>query len=158
MKVGRSELKEDIQKVRLVRRKWNDVEIRLDANQAWTLKEAKEILSAFADCHLAYCEEPLQNPQELPQLKKFCEVNLALDETLWKDPELVKSIQNNIFEQGPLKSHIRLMTQHTNVTSLRSANAQRGSLTAAPGSFSAQRVDDEFTQFELDQLEATIIV
>ena len=81
MKVGRSELKEDIQRVRLVRRKWNDVEIRLDANQAWTLKEAKEILSALADCHLAYCEEPLQNPHELPQLKKSCQVNLALDET-----------------------------------------------------------------------------
>ena len=72
------------------------MEIRLDANQAWTLTEAKEILSALADCHLAYCEEPLQNPNELPQLKKFCEVNLALDETLWKDPELAKSIQNNI--------------------------------------------------------------
>ena len=96
MKVGRSELKEDIQRVRLVRRKWNDVEIRLDANQAWTLTEAKEILSALMDCHLAYCEEPLQNPQELPQLKKSCEVNLALDETLWKDPELAKSIQDNI--------------------------------------------------------------
>ena len=96
MKVGRSELKEDIHRVRLVRRQWTDVEIRLDANQAWTLTEAKEILSALADCNLAYCEEPLQNPHELPQLKKSCEVNLALDETLWKDPELAKLIQNNI--------------------------------------------------------------
>ena len=64
----------------------------LDANQADT-ERGKEILSTLADCHLAYCEEPLQNPQELPQLKKFCEVNLAIDETLWKDPELAKSIQ-----------------------------------------------------------------
>lgn len=96
IKVGRKELKEDIQRVRLVRRQWADVEIRLDANQAWTLTEAEEILCALADCNLAYCEEPLHNPQELPQLRKSCEVNLALDETLWKDPELARSIQNNI--------------------------------------------------------------
>ena len=96
IKVGRRELEEDIQRVRLVRRQWTGVEIRLDANQAWTLTEAKEVLSSLADCNLAYCEEPLQNPQELPQLKRSCEVNLALDETLWKDPELARSIQDNV--------------------------------------------------------------
>ncbi|MFZ8994511.1 MAG: o-succinylbenzoate synthase [bacterium] len=96
IKVGRRELEEDIQRVRLVRRQWTDVEIRLDANQAWTLTEAKEVLSSLADCNLAYCEEPLQNPQELPQLRRSCEVNLALDETLWKDPELARSIQDNV--------------------------------------------------------------
>ena len=108
MKVGRSELKEDIQRVRLVRRKWNDVEIRLDANQAWTLKEAKEILSALADCHLAYCEEPLQNPQELPQLKKSCEVNLALDETLWKRSRVgeIDSKQHSCLYSGQPKPGI----------------------------------------------------
>lgn len=96
IKVGRRELEEDIQRVRLVRRQWTGVEIRLDANQAWTLTEAKEVLSSLADCNLAYCEEPLQNPQELPQLRRSCEVNLALDETLWKDPDLAKAIQDNV--------------------------------------------------------------
>ena len=96
IKVGRWELEEDIQRVRLVRRQWADVEIRLDANQAWTLTKAKEVLSSLADCNLAYCEEPLQNSQELPQLKRSCEVKLALDETLWKDPELARSIQDNV--------------------------------------------------------------
>ena len=96
IKVGREELKKDIKKVRLVRRQWADVEIRLDANQAWALTEAEEVLCALADCNLAYCEEPLHDPQALPQLKKSCGVNLALDETLWKDPDLARSIQNNI--------------------------------------------------------------
>ena len=96
IKVGRRKLEEDIQRVRLVRRQWTDVEIRLDANQAWTLTEAKEVLSVLSDCNLAYCEEPLQNPQELPQLERSCEVNLALDETLWKDPELARSFQDNV--------------------------------------------------------------
>ena len=96
IKVGRGELKEDIQKVRVVRRQWADVEIRLDANQAWTLTEAEDVLCALEDCNLAYCEEPLQDPRELPQLKKSCGVNLALDETLSRDPELERLIQNNL--------------------------------------------------------------
>jgi O-succinylbenzoate synthase len=96
IKVGRGELKEDIQRVRIVRRQWGDVAIRLDANQAWALTEAKEVLCALEDCNLAYCEEPLQDPRELPQLKKSCEVNLALDETLARDPELERLIQNNL--------------------------------------------------------------
>jgi O-succinylbenzoate synthase len=96
LKVGREKPLEDIRRIHLVREQWADVEFRVDANQAWTLAEAKEVLCAVEDCNLAYCEEPLQNPQEFLQLKEFCSVRLALDETLWRDPELVTLIQESL--------------------------------------------------------------
>ncbi len=96
IKVGRGELKDDIQRVQEVRRQWADVEIRLDANQAWTLTEAKNVLCALEDCNLAYCEEPLINPRELPKLMKICGVNIALDETLSRDPELERLLQKTV--------------------------------------------------------------
>jgi O-succinylbenzoate synthase len=83
LKVGRGELRADIELVRSVGdRLTNEVQLRLDANQAWTLEQATEFLRATENVDLEYIEEPLQNPNELETLFSKTGVRYALDETL----------------------------------------------------------------------------
>ncbi|MBN1482252.1 o-succinylbenzoate synthase [candidate division KSB1 bacterium] len=82
IKVGRGDAAADIRMLRDM----NDligphIKIRLDANRAWTLKEAVHFARSIAALNIDYVEEPLQTPE---LLKDFAETGLAvaLDESL----------------------------------------------------------------------------
>ena len=60
LKVGREDLRLEIDLVKEVRRCLPaEVQLRLDANQAWTFAEATEFLEAIGDIDLEYIEEPV---------------------------------------------------------------------------------------------------
>ncbi|MCW9024286.1 MAG: o-succinylbenzoate synthase [Gammaproteobacteria bacterium] len=60
------------------------VQLRLDANQAWTFSEASKFIAACRGLPIESLEEPLQqpDPQQLEQLQKQCSFPLAIDESM----------------------------------------------------------------------------
>jgi L-alanine-DL-glutamate epimerase-like enolase superfamily enzyme len=55
--------------------------IRLDANGAWTVAEARATLDALAPAGIELCEEPVRGARELAECSEVTEVPLAIDET-----------------------------------------------------------------------------
>lgn len=58
-----------------------DVALRLDANGAWTLAEARAHLRALAPSRIELCEEPVHGVEALRELADEVDVPLAMDET-----------------------------------------------------------------------------
>lgn len=82
LKVGRAEVSADVERVRALRRGLGeDVELRLDANRAWSVEEAKTFLSETSEITLAYIEEPVSDPECLPALVDATGCPVAIDET-----------------------------------------------------------------------------
>ena len=85
LKVGASPIAADARKVASLRTAIeNDLSIRLDANRAWTLKQAETALHAFYPYGIEFLEEPLRSPQpgDMRRLSDATGVALALDESL----------------------------------------------------------------------------
>ncbi|MFA9415623.1 mandelate racemase/muconate lactonizing enzyme family protein [Natrinema sp. HArc-T2] len=60
LKVGLRTVEDDIERVRRVREAVGpDVELRADANEAWTYEQAQSALEAFADLDVSMLEQPL---------------------------------------------------------------------------------------------------
>ena len=62
------------------------MELRLDANRAWSLSDALEFAHGIAGVQIEYLEEPLQNPAALPAFHEHSGLSVALDETLLEQP------------------------------------------------------------------------
>lgn len=83
MKVGRSEWGEDVRLAAAVRERLGpDIELRLDANRAWSFEMAAEFSRNIADIGIAFIEEPLRDWHGLARLWEATRVPFALDETL----------------------------------------------------------------------------
>ena len=87
LKVGRSTIQKDIERVRLARKILGDeIPLRLDANRAWEWDDAVKFAEAVQDFNIEYCEEPLLDSNKLEKLHLQTGMPLALDETLWYAP------------------------------------------------------------------------
>ena len=86
IKVGRHTLDEDLEFVHSVYREYPDINVRIDANRAWTLQIAQTFLDATRDLAFDYIEEPLKDKSQLAAFARASHVPLALDETL-REPE-----------------------------------------------------------------------
>ena len=88
LKAGRRSVEEDVERVRHVRDAVGpDVELRVDANEAWTYEEAATALEAFADLDVALLEQPLpagalEGHADLRADDRGEGVGIALDEGL----------------------------------------------------------------------------
>lgn len=60
----------------------DDVELRLDANGAWTVDEAVERLRAAASCRIAYVEQPVADLEGLAAVRAVSPVPVAADEAV----------------------------------------------------------------------------
>ncbi len=60
--------------------------IRLDANGAWTLSEARTMLAALAPLGIELCEEPVHGVEAIAELSRTSEIDLAIDESA-REPE-----------------------------------------------------------------------
>ncbi|MCL4218076.1 MAG: o-succinylbenzoate synthase [Candidatus Hydrogenedentes bacterium] len=97
MKVGRMAIKDEVELVRDVIRLSQDefgdeLDLRLDANRAWTYKQALQfasVLGAAPREYIEYIEEPLANAEELARFIMAEELPIALDETIVRDPMLL---------------------------------------------------------------------
>ena len=86
IKVGRQEFDEDIEFVHSVCYENPDIDVRIDANRAWTLQIAQKFLDATRHLEFDYIEEPLKDKSQLAAFARASHVPLALDETL-REPE-----------------------------------------------------------------------
>ncbi|MFB6293787.1 MAG: mandelate racemase/muconate lactonizing enzyme family protein [Halonotius sp.] len=84
LKVGSRAVDEDIERVRAVREAIGDaVEIRVDANGAWSESAAETAITAFADLDVAYVEQPLANDALAAHNRLRGQgIDIALDESL----------------------------------------------------------------------------
>lgn len=76
---------DDVARVRAIRELFGRAaSIRLDANGAWTLPEAVEILGALAPCDIAAVEEPLVGggADDLIRLRQATPIPVVVDESL----------------------------------------------------------------------------
>lgn len=86
MKVGRPEWREDVQRVRAVRRALPDhVTLMCDANQGWDLKTAVRILPYLEEAEIDWIEEPL-HPDDVEghaRLAASTRIPIAVGESLY---------------------------------------------------------------------------
>ncbi|HYW35797.1 MAG TPA: o-succinylbenzoate synthase [Balneolaceae bacterium] len=81
--------------VKLIRKKYPEVAIRIDANQSWTLEQATRILQELQPYDIEYCEEPLARP-DTASIQKLCEISgvpIALDESIFRTFSLRQALE-----------------------------------------------------------------
>lgn len=86
MKVGALELETEIEILRDIRAQYKaaELEIRLDANGAWSFEQAPEILQRFAEFGIHSIEQPI-SPGQTGEMAELCAgkvIPIALDEEL----------------------------------------------------------------------------
>jgi O-succinylbenzoate synthase len=83
LKVGGRTVEEDASLARAVKEEiGGGVALRLDANRAWSLEEARVFARGVRDVRIEYVEEPLSDPSLLPVFSDESHLPVALDETL----------------------------------------------------------------------------
>ena len=68
------------------------IELRLDANQSFSLGEALYLAGEIPEGIVAYIEEPLTYAEHIGEFHAKTALRSALDETLWQKPELLDQI------------------------------------------------------------------
>jgi o-succinylbenzoate synthase len=83
LKVGAQAVETDIERIAAVREAVGpDIELRADANAAWSRDEARAALDGFVDADLAYVEQPLSKTDLAGHAELRGRVPIALDESL----------------------------------------------------------------------------
>lgn len=83
LKVGRRSVEDDVARTRQIAALLgSEMGLRLDANRAWTLEQALTFADGVRDCQIAYIEEPLADPSNLPTFVAQSNMPVALDESL----------------------------------------------------------------------------
>ncbi|NTW57252.1 MAG: o-succinylbenzoate synthase [Chlorobiaceae bacterium] len=70
----------------------NGIELRLDANQTFTLDEAVDFAARIPEGAVSYIEEPLRDAAAIGEFHARSAMLSALDETLWQHPGLAESL------------------------------------------------------------------
>lgn len=104
VKVGRQPIEQELPKLhRLIQQIPTSSQLCLDANRSWTLSAACHYLSQLPRERIAYIEEPLHNPAELPVFHEATGLPYALDE----------STQNLHYRFHPLPGLVQLVLKPT---------------------------------------------
>lgn len=91
IKVGARPLREDVQRVRAIRRAVGEtITLRLDANCAWEFKEAQNALETLCTERIEFIEEPLRtnDPSGLATLRRDHAIPIAADENARDDASI----------------------------------------------------------------------
>ena len=81
----------------------NTIELRLDANQSFSLDEALNLAGEIPEGIVAYIEEPLTYAEHIGEFHAKTAIRSALDETLWQKPELLDRIPSRALSALILK-------------------------------------------------------
>lgn len=107
VKVGHGTIKEDVDRVRFIREAVGpDVKLRLDANAAYNVDQAIEVLKAIEEWDIEYIEQPIR-PGDLEGIKKVAlstQIPICIDEgleTLKDALELAKTGAVSFFNIKP---------------------------------------------------------
>jgi len=93
LKVGVGALADDVARVAAVHRAAGpDIALRLDANGAWSLEQARAALTALAEvAPIALCEQPVAGLDDLAALANGASIPLAADELL-AQPDVAQAV------------------------------------------------------------------
>ncbi|HET9719426.1 MAG TPA: enolase C-terminal domain-like protein [Solirubrobacteraceae bacterium] len=91
---------DDVARVSAVREAVPDIEIRLDANGAWSVGEAVAMLGRLAPLGIELCEEPVHGEAALAQVAEAVAVPVAADETRVLDRRVCASVCLKIGASG----------------------------------------------------------
>lgn len=96
VKVGRARLADDVARVAAVRQAiGTEAKLRLDANGAWSLDDAKRALAALEAAQAEFIEEPLRDAGETPLLASS--IPVALDESVGNTDQFERAIARGGF-------------------------------------------------------------
>lgn len=88
----------DVDRIRAIREAvGNEIDMRVDANQGWTIDEAISTLTALNDYNIQYCEEPISRRDDY-QLRKVSEhspIKIMADESLFDHYDARKLIEGD---------------------------------------------------------------
>jgi len=106
VKVG-NDFEKEYQLLDALRSEFPAVQIRIDANRSWGLKEAISNLRQLEDLNIEYCEEPLisEEVDQLSVLKEETTIKLAADESIRNKKDAgILSVQNgfDVFVLKPM--------------------------------------------------------
>ncbi|MFT3704435.1 MAG: dipeptide epimerase [Agriterribacter sp.] len=85
VKLGKN-AQDDIEAIRQIRNAVGDsIQLRIDANQGWSMEDAVFVLNELSDYDIAFCEQPMRryNDHLLPQLKKLSPIRIMADESVF---------------------------------------------------------------------------
>ena len=93
LKVTASDTENAIRSITALHRAFGSrIELRLDANQSFSLDEALDFARHIPKGSIAYIEEPLKEAELISEFYAKSALHSALDETLWQKPELLYKI------------------------------------------------------------------
>ena len=97
VKVGSANVADDVNFIRALLLAARDefgraLNLRIDANRAWTYDDAKQLVSSLQDAPIEYIEEPLANPKELIRFLMDVSFPVGVDETIVRDPALLPQL------------------------------------------------------------------
>jgi o-succinylbenzoate synthase len=87
IKVGRDEFGKDLAVLDALRQALPHCALRLDANRAWTKQQIPSVAKALAHYAPSFVEEPCASVRDLPFWRACGGSAVALDESLWLDPQ-----------------------------------------------------------------------
>ncbi|MCC5925159.1 MAG: hypothetical protein JJU41_01245 [Bacteroidetes bacterium] len=102
LKIG-IDVHKELQLLSEIRRTWPDLNIRLDANQGFSLTQAQKVLPLYAQYNPEYMEEPTKTAGESLGLKSLTGITFAADESVRNQQDLSKILSYNIHDVIILK-------------------------------------------------------
>lgn len=98
---------DDLERVSAVRQAAPDMEIRLDANGAWSVPEATTALGRLTGLRLELCEEPVHGADALAEVAAASQVRVAADETRVLERRVCAAVCLKIAASGGITGLLR---------------------------------------------------
>jgi L-Ala-D/L-Glu epimerase len=96
----------DVTRVKAIREAvGNEIPLRIDANQGWSVEEAIKTLQALGQYDIQHCEEPIArwNFMQLPRVKRESPIPIMADECCGDDHDAERLIQLNACDYFNIK-------------------------------------------------------
>jgi L-alanine-DL-glutamate epimerase-like enolase superfamily enzyme len=98
---------DDLERVGAVREAAPEIDIRLDANGAWSVAEAIEALRRLSSLHIELCEEPAHGAGALAEVAAASDIPIAADETRVLDRRVCTAVCLKIAASGGITGLVR---------------------------------------------------
>ena len=88
----------DVVRIKTIRESvGNNVKIRIDANQGWSIADATNALTQLGQYDIEFCEQPMRtyNDEYLPALVKSSPIKIMADESVYNHHDALRLIKNN---------------------------------------------------------------
>ncbi|MCH8567194.1 MAG: o-succinylbenzoate synthase [Balneolales bacterium] len=125
MKVG-NDFDQEFNTLRLLRKSFPSLKIRIDANGAWSTKEAAKNLKNLEPLNIEYCEQPIgvDKAESMAWLRSQTHIKIAVDESVKSLPDVLQILKLNMADLIVVKP--MLLGKFSNFMSLVSACRSKG--------------------------------